>query len=132
MVAQRKLTLPNNSFFKVLQNRPFMAAVVLTLFLYVLEEGFLAPRHVLYLWILRRYDAPALFRLVGLAEIFLTFLIVILFLWLSFRSRIKVRVLYFLVFSIAILVQYNYWNTLHRFLTVADLNTARNSPPACG
>ncbi len=128
MSVEQKLASRKTSFSKVFQNRAFVAAVAFTLFLYVLEEGLLAPRHIIYLWILRSYDAPALFRLQGVGEILLTFLIVIAFLWLSFNSRIRVRAIYFLIFSAAILVQYNYWNTLHRFLTIADLNTARNSP----
>ncbi|MBK8984985.1 MAG: sulfatase-like hydrolase/transferase [Chloroflexi bacterium] len=129
MAKDNTSSIQRISIHKVFQNRAFLSAILFVLFLYALEETFLSPRHIIYLWILRSYHAPILYRLQGFTEIIFSFLIVFLFLWLSFSSQIRVRIVYFLILSSATLVQYNYWNTLHRFITATDLNTARNSPP---
>ena len=124
MTTSRKIAI-----HKVFQNRPFAGTVAFTLFLYVLEERFLAPRHILYLFMLRSENITTQIWLQGLAQFILSFFVIAIFLWFSFNSQTKYRLIYFILFASVTLIQYNYWNVLHRFLTTIDLNTARNSPP---
>lgn len=123
IVAKYRTTLP-----QVFQNTPFTAALGFTLFLYVLEEGAF-KRQIAYIF-LDLADLSPGFRLLGMSILSLSFFAVFVFVYASLVSRYFFRVVYFAIFSVAVLVQYNYWNTIERFMTLYDLTTALNSPLA--
>lgn len=104
-----------------------MLSLGFTLFLYILEEA-LFKRQMIYLfWELSKY-VPS-YRLKGIVAIALSFFALFIFIWGSLASNYRWRIVYFVVFAIAVLVEFNFWNMFQRFMTSYDLSTAFYSPP---
>lgn len=111
---------------KLLSNRPFVAAVIFTLFLFGLEEKWFRLPQTLYLWLLPR--EPFWLYLGGVLSILFSLFLFLFFLWVSFLSRPVYRVIYAGILIGVILVQYNYQNVFGRFISAQDMNTALSSP----
>ncbi|MCB0033014.1 MAG: sulfatase-like hydrolase/transferase, partial [Anaerolineales bacterium] len=101
--------------------------LLFVLFMWVFEFIYHAPLHIWYYWTLfpaRLLPAQAI-DVVGIISSYLFFAALV---YITFKSRWSVRLIYASVMVISLLVQYGYNKALSRFYTIRDLNTAVHSP----
>jgi glucan phosphoethanolaminetransferase (alkaline phosphatase superfamily) len=112
----------------ILANKAFVGAIFFALFLTFYEEIRFSMSHVFFVWTLPTNDLWL--RLVGYLAVVSSFFLTLIYAWISFVSRFWYRCFYFILFSLAIVIQYNYRNIFGRFMSLEDLSTAFASSPA--
>lgn len=111
----------------LLANKAFIGAIIFTLFLTFLEEFIFSMSHTFFVWTLP--DDNVWLRLGGYVAITISLLLTLLYVWAAFTSRYWYRSIYFVLFSFAVLIQYNYQTVFGRFMSLEDLRTAFASSP---
>ena len=114
--------------FKKLQNIniPFLIALVFTLLLYAWEEYLFGFPQIGYLrfQVFNNIENLTL----GLLSTAYTFIICCLFVQVSLAAGKPFKLLSGFLFSVAMIVQYGYWQGLHRLANPIDFRTAIKSP----
>ncbi|MCC6147657.1 MAG: sulfatase-like hydrolase/transferase [Anaerolineaceae bacterium] len=106
---------------------PFLLALGFAVLIYIFEETvFLHPQSFFLTIVQDRGTANCL---AGYLTTFLSFCFLAGFFWLSLRVRRRFRLIFLLIFALAVLVEFGYWKAFHRPFSSIDLQTAMASPP---
>lgn len=111
----------------VFSNSPLIGALLGTLSLYFFEELFFQYRITFLLgiaWYFFGFSDKVAFYFSSLISFFMCFS----FFWLMLRTTQKLQSIYFVLFLVAVAIQYGFWKAVQRFLLVVELNLATVTP----
>ena len=112
---------------KILRDRPFIGALLFTVFLYAFEEWlFHSPQGYFY-QVLLTFRPPDEVRVAVLSGV-VSFVFCFLFVWMALSSQRWFQVVYVLLVAVSSIVQYGFWKAVHRFVSSADLHIAAATP----
>jgi glucan phosphoethanolaminetransferase (alkaline phosphatase superfamily) len=113
---------------KVFQNVAFTSALAFTIFIVVLEEIIFQNPQASYFFRAAHKSVTYHYIIMEATVFSISLLLFFAFIYISLSTKKAVRWLYFVLFTFAILSQYSYQNTFHRFMSTLDVYTAMNTP----